>query len=119
METESMEQMEPERQQRNRSPSKEYSAAQRAEAVLKIWAERQTPAQICREMMITWTILNQWEKRAMEGMLQALEPRVRLDRGPALSSRLQNLLAKRQASFPAERLRRKLKNLPEKLSTGE
>jgi hypothetical protein len=71
------------------------------------------------EMTITWTILNQWEKRAMEGMLQALEPRVRLDRGPALSSRLQNLLAKRQASFPAERLRRKLKNLPEKLSTGE
>jgi len=36
-----------------------------------------------------------------------------------LSSRLQNLLAKRQPSFPAERLRRKLKNLPEKLSTGD
>ena len=119
METELMGQMEPEQEQRSRSPSKEYSAAQRAEAVLKIWAERQKPAQICKEMRITWTILNQWEKRAMEGMLQALEPHVRLDKGPALSPRLQNLLAKRQPSFPAERLRRKLKNLPEKLSTGE
>ena len=97
---------------RSRSSSKEYSAAQRAEAVLKIWVERQTPAQICREMAITWTILNQWEKRAMEGMLQALEPRVRLDRGTALSPRLQSLLAKRQAPFPADRLRRKLKNVP-------
>lgn len=119
METELMGQMEPEQEQRSRSPSKEYSAVQRAEAVLKIWAERQKPAQICKEMRITWTILNQWEKRAMEGMLQALEPHVRLDKGPALSQRLQNLLAKRQQSFPAERLRRKLKNLPEKLSTGE
>ncbi len=119
METELMGSMEPAGQQRSRSQSKEYNAAQRAEAVLKIWAERQKPAEICREMRITWTILNQWEKRAMEGMLQALEPHVHLDKGPALSSRLQNLLAKRQPSFPAERLRRKLKNLPEKLSTGD
>lgn len=117
METE--QQKEPEIRRRNRSPSKEFCAAQRAEAVLKIWAERQTPAQICREMSITWTILNQWEKRAMEGMLQALEPRVRLDKGPALSPRLQSLLAKRQPSFPAERLRRKLKDLPGNTSMGD
>lgn len=113
-----MEPIVPERQRRARTPSREYSAAQRAEAVLKIWAERQTPAQICREMGITWTILNQWENRAMEGLLQALEPRGRLDKGPALSPRLQSLLVKRQPSFPAERLHRRLKSLPENPATG-
>jgi hypothetical protein len=32
----------------------------------------------------------------MEGMLQALEPRVRLDKGPALSPRLQAMLEKKR-----------------------
>jgi hypothetical protein len=35
-----------------------------------------------------------WQKRAMEGMLQALEPRVNLERGAALSPRLLTLLEK-------------------------
>jgi hypothetical protein len=47
-------------------------------------------------MQIPWMVLAQWQKRAMEGMLQALEPRVRLDKGPALSPRLQALLEKKR-----------------------
>jgi hypothetical protein len=89
------------------------TAAQKAEAVLKVWAERSTPSQICREMHITWTILNHWQQRAMEGMLQALEPYVALDKGPSLSPRLQALL-KKQSTFPQEKLMRRLRKLEEK-----
>jgi hypothetical protein len=46
-------------------------------------------------------VLAQWQKRAMEGMLQALEPRVRLDKGPALSPRLQALLDKKRLPMNA------------------
>jgi len=35
----------------------------------------------------------------MEGMLQALEPRVRLDKGPALSRRLQAMLEKKRLTL--------------------
>ena len=90
-----------------------WSAAQRVEAVLKVWSERSTPSQICREMGITWTILNHWQQRAMEGMLQALEPGVRLDKGQALSPRLQELIRKRSA-IPKEKLATRLRRLEKK-----
>ena len=35
----------------------------------------------------------------MEGMLQALEPRISLDRGPALSPRLQAMLEKKRLTL--------------------
>jgi hypothetical protein len=53
-------------------------------------------------MQIPWMVLAQWQKRAMEGMLQALEPRVRLDKGPALSPRLQSMLEKKRLTLPAQ-----------------
>jgi hypothetical protein len=52
----------------------------------------------------------------MEGMLQALEPHVQLDKGVALSPRLQALL-KKQASFSQEKLLRTLQRLERKNST--
>lgn len=104
------------RNRKARTPST-ATAAQKAEAVLKVWAERVTPSRICREMNITWTILNHWQKRAMEGMLQALEPHVQLDKGVALSPRLQALL-KKQASLPQEKLQRALNRLERKKTMG-
>lgn len=73
-----------------------HGAMEKCRAVLAVWTERRKPAEICREMQIPWMVLSQWQKRAMEGMLQALEPRVRLDKGPALSPRLQTLLDKKR-----------------------
>src|SRR5512147_522938 len=73
-----------------------HGAMEKCQAVLAVWTERRKPAEICREMQIPWMVLEQWQKRAMEGMLQALEPRVRLDKGPALSPRLQALLDKKR-----------------------
>lgn len=73
-----------------------YGAMEKCRAVLSIWTERRKPSAICRELSIPWMVLSQWQKRAMEGMLQALEPRVSLDKGPALSPRLQTLLDKKR-----------------------
>jgi hypothetical protein len=49
----------------------------------------------------------------MEGMLQALEPRVLLDKGTSLSPRLQTLLKKRMA-VSQERLMRRIQRLEQK-----
>jgi hypothetical protein len=69
-----------------------HGAEEKARAVLSLWAGRRRPGELCREYAIPYTLLSHWEKRALEGMLQALEPRVRMDQGPALSPRLQALL---------------------------
>ena len=76
-----------------------HTAMEKCRAVLAVWTERRKPAEICREMGVPWMVLAQWQKRAMEGMLQALEPRVRLDKGPALSPRLQTLLDKKRLTI--------------------
>lgn len=73
-----------------------YGAVEKCKAVLSVWTERRRPAEICRELSIPWMVLSHWQKRAMEGMLQALEPRVSLDKGPALSPRLQAMLEKKR-----------------------
>jgi len=88
--------------------NKQYSSSQKAQAVLAVWTERRKPLEICRELGISWTILNQWQKRAMEGVLQALEPHVNLERGAALSPRLQALLARRPIVDVEKKLSRRL-----------
>lgn len=80
-------------------PSVNYGAMERCRAVLSIWTERRKPAEVCRELSIPWMVLSMWQKRAMEGMLQALEPRMNLDRGPALSPRLQVMLEKNRLAM--------------------
>ena len=62
-------------------------------------------------MSITWITFNQWQDRAMEGMLQALESRVNLTNGEALSPRLQQLLSKRQHAAATARLSQRLEKL--------
>ena len=96
-----------------RSQSILHTAQQKCEMVLAVWSERRSPSQVCRETGITWTILNQWQERAMEGMLQALEPRVILDKGPALSPRLQSLLHRKQAAFSERKIAQRLKEIQE------
>jgi hypothetical protein len=76
-----------------------YGAMEKCKAVLSVWTERRRPAEICRELSIPWMVLAHWQKRAMEGMLQALEPRVSLEKGPMLSPRLQALLEKKRLSL--------------------
>jgi hypothetical protein len=76
-----------------------YGAMEKCRAVLSIWMERRKPSAICREMQVPWMVLAQWQKRAMEGMLQAREPRVSLDKGPALSPRLMVMLERKRLTL--------------------
>ena len=71
-----------------------YNAQQRAQAVLSIWTERRRPAEACQELAIHPAVLSHWEKRALTAMLQALESPPRLAPGPALSPKLERLLAR-------------------------
>lgn len=88
-----------------------YGAMEKCQAVLSIWTERRRPAEICRELTIPWMVLAPWQKRAMEGMLQALEPRVRLEKGPALSPRLLAMLEKRRLTLPLSTAQGKLEKM--------
>jgi hypothetical protein len=100
-----------------------HGAAEKCRAVLSLWAGSRRPGELCREYAIPYTLLSHWEKRALEGMLQALEPRVRLDQGPALSPRLQALLEgkslKLRLGKVSGRLEERLSRLQEKKEPKE
>ena len=95
-----------------------HSASQRCQAVLSLWTEKRKPAQICRELDINWQILSHWQDRAMEGMLQALQPRVNLDDGPGLSPRLEGLLEKRKVKVEKAALKRRVTSRLERIQAG-
>ena len=80
------------------------TATEKAQAVLAVWTERCKPAEVCRQLNINWMTFSHWQNRAMEGMLQALESRVNLSRGEALSPRLQGLLHRRQRTISTRKL---------------
>ena len=82
-----------------------YNAQQRVQAVLSLWTERRRPGDLCQELAITPKVLAQWETRALSGMLRALEVPTRLEPGPALSPKLERLLAQ-QARDRQRRLAR-------------
>lgn len=79
--------------------------------MLAVWTERCKPVAVCRQFNINHLTFNQWQQRAMEGMLQALESRVNLANGEALSPRLQLLLQQRQRSVTAGRLTSRLEQI--------
>ena len=87
-----------------------YTAQQRVQAVLSIWTERRRPADLCQELAITLKVLSQWETRALSGMLKALETPTRREPGPALSPKLERLVA-RQAVRQQGRLAKLEKRL--------
>lgn len=87
-----------------------FTAPQRVQAVLAVWTERRRPVEVCRELAITEKLLSHWEQRALSGMLKALESQTRLEGGPALSPKLERLLAQ-QAARHAGRLARLDKRL--------
>jgi len=80
------------------------------QAVLAIWTERRRRGEICQELAITPKVLSLWEQRAVAGMLRALESQTRLEGSPALSPKLERLLAQ-QAARHAGRLARLDKRL--------
>jgi len=92
-----------------------HTAQEKCQAVLSVWTERRKPGEVCRELGVVWGILRQWQDRAMEGMLLALQPRVEVERGVALSPRLAVLLEKKSQAAMVRGLDRRLKKLQSSL----
>jgi transposase-like protein len=93
------------------NPSLHVSAADKVQAVLAVWTERARAAEVCRQLEVSPITFSQWQERALEGMMQALESRVNLAAGQCLSPRLQTLLAKRRHAAGAGKLETKLAKL--------
>ncbi len=87
-----------------------HTVEEKCRAVLSVWTERRKPGEVCRELGVDWGVLQQWQDRAMEGILLALQPRVPVERGVALSPRLAVLLKRSQAGM-MKRLDKRLKKL--------
>ena len=69
-----------------------FTSAEKCRAVLALWTERSSGAELCKELGTTWNMLNLWQEQAMEGMVQSLEPKRPAPCGSApLNPRLQGL----------------------------
>ena len=76
------------------APRRTFTGRQKSEAVLSVWSARRKPAEVCRNLQINYARLQHWQKRALEAMLEALEPKRAEERpqGPALGANLEKLL---------------------------
>jgi transposase-like protein len=88
-----------------------HTAEQKCRAVLSVWTERRKIGEVCRELGVPWSLLNQWQDRAMEGMLLALQPRVPVEKGVALNPRLAVLLERKSKGGTIKGLERRLAKL--------
>ena len=89
-----------------------HTAEEKCRAVLSVWTDRRKPGEVCRELGVAWSILNQWQERAMEGMLLALQPRVpMIEKTVALNSRLAVLLERKSKGGAIKGLERRLAKL--------
>ena len=96
-----------------------HTAEEKCRAVLSVWTERRKPGEICRELGVAWTALSQWQARAMEGMLLALQPRVPMEKAVALSPRLAVLLERKSKAGAMKGLERRLTRLQSKTRLNE
>jgi hypothetical protein len=71
-----------------------YNAKEKAEAVLALWSGRRNTSALTKEMGAPWAMLHEWEKRALNGMLSALDPTWKKPQEgqPALPNRLEKLI---------------------------
>ena len=88
-----------------------YTAEEKCRAVLSVWTERRKPGEVCQELGVAWALLSQWQARAMEGMLLALQPRVPVEKGVALRPRLAVLLERKSKGGAMKGLERRLARL--------
>jgi transposase-like protein len=77
-----------------KQPRRIFEPQQKITAVLSIWSERRTTAQLCQEMDISPALLGQWQNLAIEGMLRALDPKQK-DPLPLVNHRLSRLIEKK------------------------
>jgi transposase-like protein len=76
-------------------------------AVLSVWTERRSIAQMCQEMAISPALLSQWQNQAMEAMVAALSPK-KTEKQASLNTRLTRLIEKNLPD-PSLKLEKRLK----------
>jgi len=91
----------------SRTQRRVFDPQQKITAVLSIWSERRTSAQLCQEMDISPALLGQWQNLAIEGMLRALDPKKK-DPLPPINQRLSRLI-ERKLSGPTGKLEKRLR----------
>ena len=81
-------------EQASKRPSRVYSAKEKAQAVLALWSGRRGPSALTKELGVPWAAINTWEKRALSGMLTALDPtwKQAADDQPSLPRRVERLI---------------------------
>jgi transposase-like protein len=97
---------------KRRRKGSDHTAEEKCRAVLSVWTEKRKPGEVCQELGMAWNLLNQWQERAMEGMLMALQPRVPVtEKAVALNSRLAVLLERKSKRGGMKGLERRLARL--------
>jgi transposase-like protein len=90
-----------------RTQRRVFDPQQKITAVLSIWSERRTSAQLCQELDISAALLGQWQNLAIEGMLRALDPKQK-DPLPPINQRLSRLIERKLAG-PTGKLTKRLR----------
>jgi transposase-like protein len=93
-----------------------FDPEQKITAVLSIWTERRTSAQVCQELEISPNLLGQWQNLAIEGMLKSLDP-TKKDPVPPLNQRLSRLIEKK-LNGSEQKLEARLKAIQKTKSAG-
>ena len=90
-----------------------FDPKEKITAVLSAWTQQKSMTQICKEMSISWTLLDQWQNQAMEGMLKALSPK-RPDPSKGLNPRLVQLIDKKLSNSNLVKLEKRLQTIQQK-----
>ena len=90
-----------------------FDPKEKITAVLSVWTETKKMTQVCREMSVSWALLDQWQNQAMEGMLTALSPK-RPQTTRELPSRLQKLIDRKLSGGNLVKLEKRLKTIQSK-----
>ena len=90
-------------------PRRIFSSEVKTRAVLEVWTESRKPAQIARELEVTTTQLDLWQKRAMKAIMAAMEPREGdPDKEATLSPRVERMISRQARKRPVSKLARRL-----------
>ena len=98
---------------KTKRPRRVFDPKEKITAVLSTWTQKKSMTQICREMSISWSLLDQWQNQAMEGMLTALSPK-RPDPSKGLNPRLVQLIDKKLSGGNLVKLEKRLKTIQSK-----
>ena len=90
-----------------------FDPKEKITAVLSVWTQQKSMTQTCKEMSISWTLLDQWQNQAMEGMLKALSPK-RPNSSKELNPRLVQLIDKKLSGGNLVKLEKRLKTIQRK-----